>query len=353
MASGSGDRKRKRSGGQRQRLAEATADDGEQVQGERFKKCLNCGSEEHRAAECKATHKQDLKPQEQRPTPKVSQVSQPASSSLVAYLLSEMVWGAISPQQAQHIAHLAKKDIDALQGKPRVYDEIADLAGVGSSGAYPNKCYGDIMRRCIPDIKLPEPFLFKLPYKQPVGEVLQSMMLPHELFSAIFTHYPATWTKSMHPSHEACEHFWTSMEGHPAVTDGLKNRRNFKTHCVPLALHGDGVPLTAIGKGWQQTVTNFSFFSLLGRGNTPDLLFYIFAFFDKLRVLGNDYNATAHRFFLILKWSFTCMWNGKWPSHDFLGRKSHEQHPVFLGSLIPLGFYEFVSYIYICVFGVS
>ena len=304
MPSGSGDRKRKRSGGQRQRLAEATADDGEQVQG---------------------------------------------GSLLVAYLLSEMVWGAISPQQAQHIAHLAKKDIDALQGKPRVYDEIADLAGVGSSGAYPNKCYGDIMRRCIPDIKLPEPFLFKLPYKQPVGEVLQSMMLPHELFSAIFTHYPATWTKSMHPSHEACEHFWTSMEGHPAVTDGLKNRRNFKTHCVPLALHGDGVPLTAIGKGWQQTVTNFSFFSLLGRGNTPDLLFYIFAFFDKLRVLGNDYNATAHRFFLILKWSFTCMWNGKWPSHDFLGRKSHEQHPVFLGSLIPLGFYEFVSYIYIYV----
>ena len=48
---------------------------------ERFKKCLNCGSEEHRAAECKATRKQDLKPQEQRPTPKVSQVSQPASSS--------------------------------------------------------------------------------------------------------------------------------------------------------------------------------------------------------------------------------------------------------------------------------
>ena len=201
MASGSGDRKRKRSGGQRQRLAEVAADDGEQVQG---------------------------------------------GSLLVAYLLSEMVWGAISPQQAQHIANLAKKDIDALQGKPRVYDEIADLAGVGSSGAYPNKCYGA--------------FLFKLPYKQPVGEVLQSMMLPHELFSAIFTHYPATWTKSMHSSHEACEHFWTSMEGHPAVTDGLKNGRNFKTHCVPLALHGDGVPLTAIGKGWQQTVTNFSCF---------------------------------------------------------------------------------------------
>ena len=48
---------------------------------ERFKKCLNCESEDHRVADCKATRKQDLKPQEQRPTPKVSQVSQPASSS--------------------------------------------------------------------------------------------------------------------------------------------------------------------------------------------------------------------------------------------------------------------------------
>ena len=49
---------------------------------ERFKKCLNCGSEEHRAAECKATRKQDLnKAQEPKPTPKVAQVSEPASSS--------------------------------------------------------------------------------------------------------------------------------------------------------------------------------------------------------------------------------------------------------------------------------
>ena len=53
----------------------------QRLKGLKFKKCLNCGSEEHRAAECKATRKQDLKPQEQRPTPKVSQVSQPASSS--------------------------------------------------------------------------------------------------------------------------------------------------------------------------------------------------------------------------------------------------------------------------------
>ena len=54
----------------------------ELTKAERFKKCLNCGSEDHRAAECKATHKHDLnKAQEPKPTPKVAQVSEPASSS--------------------------------------------------------------------------------------------------------------------------------------------------------------------------------------------------------------------------------------------------------------------------------
>ena len=49
---------------------------------ERFKKCLNCGSEEHRAADCKATRRKDLAQQEPKSKPQVAQVSQPASSAL-------------------------------------------------------------------------------------------------------------------------------------------------------------------------------------------------------------------------------------------------------------------------------
>ena len=55
---------------------------------ERFKKCLNCGSEEHRAADCKATRRKDLTQQEPKSKPQVAQVSPPASSALpiVAYV---------------------------------------------------------------------------------------------------------------------------------------------------------------------------------------------------------------------------------------------------------------------------
>ena len=49
---------------------------------ERFKKCLNCGSEEHRAADCKATRRKDLAQQEPKSKPQVAQVSPPASSAL-------------------------------------------------------------------------------------------------------------------------------------------------------------------------------------------------------------------------------------------------------------------------------
>ena len=49
---------------------------------DRFKKCLNCGSEEHRAADCKATRRKDLTQQEPKSKPQVAQVSPPASSAL-------------------------------------------------------------------------------------------------------------------------------------------------------------------------------------------------------------------------------------------------------------------------------
>ena len=70
-----------------------------------------------------------------------------ASSVLVSYLLSRMVWGAVSPQEIQKIAALAQKN---FQQGGQALREIDVLAGVGCSGQYPNKVYGDIMARCAP-----------------------------------------------------------------------------------------------------------------------------------------------------------------------------------------------------------
>ena len=242
-------------------------------------------------------------------------------SVLVTYLLTKMMWGIMSPQEIRLIASLASRDMEASANNPRVWEEIQKLSSVGCDGAYPNKCYADIMSRCMPQAKLPEPFLFKLPFREPVGLLLQACLLPHQLFAAIYHNYKATWTKCIVKSEQVCESFWKTMAGHPAVVPEMTSRANFYKRCIPFALHGDGVPLTGVGKSWQHMITDFSFYSLLGEGSTADLLMFIFCLFDKLRQMGRDSTATAYRFFEILRWSFRQIWLGKWPTHDYDGRK--------------------------------
>ena len=85
---------------------------------ERFKKCLNCGSGEHRAAECKATRKQDLnKAREPKPTPKVAQVSEPASSSTSGPIVQAtpiMSMDSFLQQASQALRQL--EAVQAMQG---------------------------------------------------------------------------------------------------------------------------------------------------------------------------------------------------------------------------------------------
>ena len=242
-------------------------------------------------------------------------------SLLVKYLLGRMVWGLMTPQEIRLIASLAKKDLEASSNHPEIQAEIETLASAGCEGAYPNKVYGDIMSRCMPATALPQPFLFRLPFRRPFGELLQSCLLPHELFASIYHNYKSTWAKCIVKSEEVCEHFWKTMEGHPAIVPGMTSRPNFFRRCIPFALHGDGVPLTGVGKSWQHMITDFSFYSLLGEGNTADLLMFLFCMFDKLRQVGRDSRATAHRFFEILRWSFKQIWLGTWPTHDYDNRK--------------------------------
>ena len=78
---------------------------------ERFKKCLNCGSEEHRAADCKATRRKDLAQQEPKSKPQVAQVSQPASSALPIVQATPLMSMDSFPQQATQ----ALRQIEASQ----------------------------------------------------------------------------------------------------------------------------------------------------------------------------------------------------------------------------------------------
>ena len=71
------------------------------------------------------------------------------------------------------------------------------------------------------------------------------------------------------PDVEELEQFWDCMEGHPQLIDHpVKDRPNWKKLAIPLCIHGDGVPLTGVGKSWSKFMDVFSVSSILGRGST-------------------------------------------------------------------------------------
>ena len=70
------------------------------------------------------------------------------------------------------------------------------------------------------------------------------------------------------------------MEDNPQLKDHpVHARRDWKRLAKPLVLHGDGVPLTGLGKSWSKVMDVFSISSLLGRGSTRLNVFLIVAFF--------------------------------------------------------------------------
>ena len=106
------------------------------------------------------------------------------------------------------------------------------------------------------------------------------------------------------------------MEGNPQLKDHpVRARRDWKRRAIPLVLHGDGVPLTGLGKNRSKFMDGFSISSLLGRGSTRQKMFLIFSFFTSLSAVAAGITS-SDRLFQRLVWSLLCAWIGRHPTHD-------------------------------------
>ena len=171
-------------------------------------------------------------------------------SFLAEHLMREWAWGRLSAPKVQQIAFNAEQD--GLN-----HPKVARLAALGSSGTHPRNMYQQMVALCDASM-LPDGFVFTVPWKDgcPRGYVTmaQTMLLPHELFACMYKHYPKAWKKRMVPDNGELRQFWEemaehpNMQGHP-VQDRICNRnRSWMDLAVPLTLHGDGVPVTGVGK---------------------------------------------------------------------------------------------------------
>ena len=242
-----------------------------------------------------------------------------AKSLLVAFLVEQFAWGHFSPQLVQKIAALACADFDKAREQEELMEDLRRLAQIGSRGALANNAHRDIMAFTT-GVNLPEPCAVSMPFKAPLGDRMQSVLLPHEMFASLYHNYPDAWKKYIVPDTARLGLFWAKMQHHPQMAGHpLLQRDQYDKLAVPLGIHGDGVPVVGIGKGWCRTMTMFSWSSLLAKGPTKEVCYYIWSVFDRL-CCAADGSGTMASFFTVLRWSLYWLWRGQWPDRDWTGQ---------------------------------
>ena len=201
-----------------------------------------------------------------------------AQSALVMLLLERFAWGQVSAQFCQAIAAAAFKDACAMRDGVTTLEDLDSLAGIGSAGRYSNKCYADLMDRLPFQVRVPEPTLYRLPFKAPLQDCVQQFLLPHETFATIWEWYPAVWQRVVLPCKDRLAAFWQANRKHPAMQGSpVQHRHDLASHAVPVSFHGDDVPITGVGKSWCSQMTCFSWSSMLAFANTREAQYFIYS----------------------------------------------------------------------------
>ena len=106
------------------------------------------------------------------------------------------------------------------------------------------------------------------------------------------------------------------MDLHPSfLAHPFKNQPDFKTKPFPIQLHGDGVPVTGVGKSWSKSVNVFSWAHSLVSSSAASSQIMVGMFHKHLVCKDDDNNATDG-FLRHLCWSLRWMKLGLWPDKD-------------------------------------
>ena len=256
-------------------------------------------------------------------------------SQLAIALLYLWSLGTISPQMVQFLANLAVKDIRTLNTRNAVrldcdldefeeFNDLLDMSKIGTSGLHGNNCNADLCRL------FPNPLeralkATSMPIKaiNAIGYITKEITFvwPHLLFSLMYHQFRDHWNRFVCPGQAALQKFWADIRstGHPQLSlPDILNRADLDDRCIPLFLHADGTPVTAVGKAGQSMMDTFSWGSSLVWGKTADSLFFILSIIVRSfsKVLGMQTDKHVAR---KLAFSFDCIWKGEFPSHDEFG----------------------------------
>ena len=119
-------------------------------------------------------------------------------------------------------------------------------------------------------LRLKEPVLkpavgkIRLPYSGTRSEPVQysntTWLQPHAVVAAIYdTNKDIFWQKFFGGDHKNVPLFWDAMQHHPSYAEhpGI-TEPDFRTKMIPLDLHFDGVPITAVARKSSQSAVIYS-----------------------------------------------------------------------------------------------
>ena len=118
-----------------------------------------------------------------------------------------VLWGHVSPQLLRKVMELLHQDLQ-LHGEGHLdVDHIKKLAKLGHWGQYPNNVWTEL-KKILPTPKLPRLHFVWLPFKHlTLGKITRQvpLLLPHQVFGAIYQHYPAIWQQIVYGSQAKCK----------------------------------------------------------------------------------------------------------------------------------------------------
>ena len=247
-----------------------------------------------------------------------ARVESERSSVVAEYLLQQYAWGLMSVQQVQQIAALVLQDMNFLKvSTDVVFPQLEALRKLESSGIHMNNMSRDIDKYVMTMQQLPPSTDFTIPTTR--GEEKSQALLPHELFSYLYENHRAAFNKMLIPDGEdSLKKNWSQCSEARCLRDQSLHQGLKPDKAIPLACHGEEVPIAGRGKQWCKLSFCFSWYSDVAHAMpTRSGLLWIWASAPRYFVDGE--NGTLDHFMRVLSWSFDCLFSSVWPRSDYRG----------------------------------
>ena len=268
-------------------------------------------------------------------------------SHLCKLLAQQWAWGILSAVAVQKYASAALEDAKVLLNRLHVNFSsssngpvsvsLSQFAALGCGGSCPGNIAKEL-RLLLGEPEMPpihqekimtrfmKPGIWK-PHKALVGH---SFLLPHVVFSYLYHHNRAKFNQVFlgNRTSDQMAKFWTTVierRDPRIIRHPMVERDNWMCLAVPLALHGDGVPVIGVGKAASRSLDTYSMHGIWATGSTIQMKLLLYSVFEKCKVSGVDENTdTMKAAWKLLAWSFAALFSGYHPKTD----SSNEPWPI-------------------------